>query len=193
MNDEPNYYAIIPANIRYDKNLTANAKLLYAEITALCQKEGYCWATNKYFQELYGVSQQTVSEWVRQLVNLKVITIEMDKKNNRRYIRLLLGGDYKKTCAPLQENLCTPLQENLYRNNTSVNNTSVNNSKNSKKVLIDEYFNFGDVEEVREIANTYEIRVLDNLQKFLINTFFGQEIDVDFIQKQAERFSGGTS
>jgi len=27
--EQPNYYAIIPANIRYDNNLKANEKLLY--------------------------------------------------------------------------------------------------------------------------------------------------------------------
>ena len=67
--DYPSYYAIIPANVRYDKKLTPNAKLLYSEITALCNKKGYCWSTNKYFAELYDVSNTSISKWISSLVD----------------------------------------------------------------------------------------------------------------------------
>ena len=54
MNEEnkSNYYAIIPAVVRYDNKLTDKAKLLYGEITCLSNKEGYCFATNNYFANL---------------------------------------------------------------------------------------------------------------------------------------------
>ena len=36
------YYAVIPATILFNKDLKANEKLLYAIITILSNKEGYC-------------------------------------------------------------------------------------------------------------------------------------------------------
>lgn len=67
--DNKSYYAIIPANIRYDQELSANAKLLYGEITALCNEKGFCWASNEYFEELYGVGKRSVQRWIDSLVD----------------------------------------------------------------------------------------------------------------------------
>lgn len=91
--NESNYYAIIPATVRYDKNLTASAKLLYAEITSLTHKTGYCYATNEYFAELYGVNQNTVREWLVQLekagyINREIVYKENTKEVSERRIRI---------------------------------------------------------------------------------------------------------
>ena len=63
------YYGILPAEVRYDKELPANAKLLFVEITSLCRLQGYCWATNAYFAELLGATERTVTRWVKILCN----------------------------------------------------------------------------------------------------------------------------
>ena len=49
MNEEnkSNYYAVIPATIRYSKDLRPAEKLLYGEITALTNIKGYCYASNR--------------------------------------------------------------------------------------------------------------------------------------------------
>lgn len=67
MSEKTNYYAIIPAPVRYDKDLIPSAKLLYGEITALSTQEGYCWATNKHFADLYKTSEKTITRWVKSL------------------------------------------------------------------------------------------------------------------------------
>ena len=63
---KPNYYAILSAEVRYS-DITPNAKLLYAEITAFCNMNGECFASNRYFSELYGKSKVTISNWIRDI------------------------------------------------------------------------------------------------------------------------------
>lgn len=63
------YYGILPAEVRYDKELPANAKLLFVEITSLCRLQGYCWATNAYFADILGATERTVTRWVKILCN----------------------------------------------------------------------------------------------------------------------------
>lgn len=86
---EPAYYAIIPASVRYDPELRPSAKLLYGELTALCDKTGYCWASNRYFAELYRLSDKTVSELMLQLekrghIRREVIRSEKNEVVQRR-------------------------------------------------------------------------------------------------------------
>jgi DNA-binding PadR family transcriptional regulator len=84
MEEKKSYYAIIPANVRYDKNINANAKLLYGEITALCNEKGFCWASNKYFADLYGVSETSVSLWIKKLVDNGYIESEIENNFDRK-------------------------------------------------------------------------------------------------------------
>jgi hypothetical protein len=63
--NKPTYYAVIPAEVRYSKNLTPNAKLLYAEITALCNMNGKCTASTEYFCKLYEVSRISIQKWLK--------------------------------------------------------------------------------------------------------------------------------
>ena len=47
MNEESKigYYAVIPSTVLFNEELKSNEKLLYAVITALANKEGYCYAS----------------------------------------------------------------------------------------------------------------------------------------------------
>lgn len=140
-NENSSYYAIIPASVRYDKDLSANAKLLYGEITALCNKEGYCWATNNYFAKLYNVSARSIQTWLKQLINKGYIksksVINKNVESERRYLYICdsnFADTTKKTSYPHEEIFTPSHEENFAHNNTSMNNTNNISSSDDKGI-----------------------------------------------------------
>lgn len=134
------YYAIIPANVRYNDNLTPNAKLLYGEITALCNEKGFCWASNAYFSDLYKVSKVSISKWINQLKENDFIKIQYiidNKKIQQRKIKITplkeILTPLTKVNAPLKEKL----KDNIY---STINNNTINNSLTSKNVKSEKDF-----------------------------------------------------
>lgn len=88
MNEENkvNYYSVIPATVRYDKRLKFAERLLYGEITALANSNGFCYAKNRYFADLYEVTTGTVSKWISHLQELGYIKVEIIKNEKQEII-----------------------------------------------------------------------------------------------------------
>lgn len=114
------YYAVIPATVRYDKNIMTGAKLLYGEITALCNEKGYCWATNEYFANLYGVNKRTIINWIKSLADAGYIQTDIKYKDgtkqiDKRMISLPYTPISKKEvkCAEPQKRECIPSEKNF--------------------------------------------------------------------------------
>ena len=133
MKEQPNYYAILSAEVRYDNRLKANVKLLFAEITALSNMNAECFASNKYFADLYGKSKTSISVWISELVKFGYIKVHYTYKVGtkeilNRYISILKGG--------IQENLNTPYKKTSKSNTTSINTMIVNNKGSFVKPLI---------------------------------------------------------
>lgn len=84
--EKPNYFAIMPASVRYDKNLKPMEKIIYSEITALVNPKGYCYATNSYFANLYEVHKKTVAHWISNLTNLGYLKVEMILKKGGKEV-----------------------------------------------------------------------------------------------------------
>lgn len=108
--NRPNFYAVIPASIRYCKNLEPNAKLLYGEITALCSKEGYCWASNKYFYELYDVSERSIRNWLSALMREGFIRIEITTKGGQTIRKIWITDVCTKLPPPRQKSAAPPAE-----------------------------------------------------------------------------------
>lgn len=93
----PGYYAVIPADVRYDDNIPPNAKLLYGEISALIGPEGYCFATNQYFANLYQCTVKSISRLISKLEDEGYIRLEMERGKNGQVERRKL---YLSVSAP---------------------------------------------------------------------------------------------
>lgn len=137
MEEKPNYYSVLPANVRYDQDLQPNAKLLYSEITSLCNHNGYCFAGNNYFAKLYNVDKATISRWISKLANKKHIFIKMIKNKTTGAIekRIICLGN-----IPIDEIINTYMQKNQYPIDEKVkdNNTSNNSSNNIEDEFTEE-------------------------------------------------------
>ena len=149
--EEPNYYAVIPSEVRYDTELKDKAKLLYGEITSLSNKDGCCYASNRYFAELYGVSQTTISLLIKNLIDRGYITSEIIYKENtkeilNRYLRIIKDPYLRNLKYPYLKNLKYPIKEKLKDNNTSINNKESNNIN----IITKERFKKPTIEEIRE-------------------------------------------
>lgn len=112
MEQVANYYAIIPACVRYDNTLKPNEKLLYGEITALCNEEGYCWATNEYFAQLYEVHTKTISQWINELKEKGYLRVELVRNEKTKAIEKRIISINKKADIAIKENNITSTGEN---------------------------------------------------------------------------------
>ena len=153
------YYAIIPAYIRYNKELKFGERLMYGEITALSNKEGYCYAKNKYFADLYDVSQSTISRWISHLAELNSIKVEVIRNEKKEIIerRIYL------TDTPYMQNCTYPYtQKNQYpiRKKRKDNNININ--------MLDSFYNYiiNKEEKIPKEFENLEVQILDVLEKY---------------------------
>ena len=123
MKEKPSYYAIIPAEVRYSKKLTPNAKLLYAEITALCNMNGKCTASTEYFCRLYEVSRVSIQKWLKNL----------EENNYIKRVNIYLQGS-KQIDTRVITLINTPSKEK-FTDNTNINITNTNLTDSNKKAF----------------------------------------------------------
>lgn len=129
----PSYFAVIPADVRYDENLPANAKLLYGEIAALTGATGFCYASNAYFASVYKMSERTISSLIGKLQEQKYLEVVLEKDPQTgqivgRQIFLKVSSSDER---PVEEIFYTPRKyfregvEKIFQKNNSsnINNT----------------------------------------------------------------------
>ena len=169
---QANYYAVIPAPVRYNKKLKYPERLLYGEITALSNRYGYCFASNKYFASLYDVVPETVSRWISHLKECGYIDVNIIKNENNQIIerRIYIIDKINNTyCLNNQYPSCVKNQEGIDK---KVKHNNINNKIDRSfyyviKNEIENYkeFNINERKEFIKNIETLELNYNEEITK----------------------------
>lgn len=140
---KPAFWAVIPASVLFSAQLRPNAKLLYGVVTLLQESSGYCYASNRYLGNLFGLQPETITGLLNNLVDAGLIATDVvrDPETNEVLERRIwtvaqipavippspknIGeGSPKKIREASPKNLGDPPRKKSEENNTSINNTS---------------------------------------------------------------------
>ena len=165
------YYAIIPAYIRYNKELKFAERLMYGEITALSNKEGYCFASNRYFADLYGVSQSTISRWISHLAELGSLHVEIIRNDKKEIVErriYVIDNPYMQNNQyPYVQNstypICRKSKDNIINNNML--DSFFNYIINKEKKIPKEFENLES--QILEVLENYEMIFTEEILKYM--------------------------
>lgn len=137
----PTFYAIVPANVRYNDKLSDSEKIFYAELNALTNAYGYCNARNRYFCDLYDVDRRTIARWLNKLSELGFIKLTYENCERRICLQfnpllqnvdnsigtdIYLGLDGTKMSHPWDKNVPGDFINNIY-NKIDLLNKNISN------------------------------------------------------------------
>ena len=175
---QANYYAVIPAPVRYNKKLKYPERLLYGEITALSNRYGYCFASNKYFASLYDVVPETVSRWISHLKECGYIDVNIIKNENNQIIerRIYIIDKINNTyCLNNQYPSCVKNQEGIDK---KVKHNNINNK-------IDRLFYYvikNEIENYKEFNINERKEFIKNIETLELN--YNEEITKNMAEER---------
>lgn len=87
------FFSVISGQVRYDKETPFGHKCLFAEITAILNMYGQCFASNEHFARILDVSERTIKRWLKDLsdrghISLKYVYRPNTKEIQKRYITI---------------------------------------------------------------------------------------------------------
>lgn len=136
--ERPSYWAVVPAPVRYDTAIPANAKLLYAELSSLTNEKGYCFASNAYFAANFSMTDTSVRRLLKALADRGFIRIDVvrDKKTNQVKERKIYVGLNPAASVPPSAQNCAEGSEQKSAEGSAQNCSALimyNNKNNNNK------------------------------------------------------------
>ena len=194
--ENPNYYAIIPANVRYDDRLRANEKLLYGELVALSNKDGKCWASNSYFAKIYKVGTSTISTWINNLAENGYVVLTYVYRAGTKEIEkreITINEILPNVNRGIHKN-AIPIHKKIkgYSQNRKENNTSINKEEEEKENIKEKVKSTN--EDFGKVINFYEQNmslitptVSEDIEKYLYQDKLKADLIIACIKEAVDR------
>lgn len=125
----------IPAEIWLDKSLSANEKVLYAEIDSFTSNDKACYISNEYIANLLGISETNASKALNSLIKKGYVVVEKFD-GRRRYIRAKQKSNDKADLS------ISTMQDCQKRQDTNTITIKEEENKKDKSFLSKKDFNF---------------------------------------------------
>jgi len=150
INQSPGYWSILTASVRYSDKLTDFEKVLFSDISALSNKNGYCNASNAYFSRVFKKTIRSIRMSIKHLIENKFLNSEFiyDKQTKEIIERRLFiachsmamgmeknflgwgkkfpGGREKNFLGGREKNFLGGGEKNFLDNNININNINMN-------------------------------------------------------------------
>lgn len=125
----------IPAEIWLDKSLSANEKVLYAEIDSFTSNDKACYISNEYIANLLGISETNASKALNSLIKKGYVVVEKFD-GRRRYIMAKQNNNNKADLS------ISTMQDCQKRQYTNTNTIKEEENKKDKSFLLKKGFDF---------------------------------------------------
>jgi hypothetical protein len=124
MNNQKNYYAVIPSALLCRKDINDKGKLLIALINNLSNEKGYCWANNHYLADSLGCDERTIQRTIAALEKQKIVSrvMKLDSSGNLEFRALTVIDPMTNFVPPNDKNGLNPYDKSVIHNNKDINN-----------------------------------------------------------------------
>lgn len=164
MNEESKigYYAVIPSTVLFNEELKSNEKLLYAVITALANKEGYCYASNNYLADLFNSKAHTISNWISHFNKLNFVYVDLIRNNKNEIIQRRIYINDIPYVTKMTYPYTIKMSEGM----------SQKRQDNNINIKIDRLFNYiikKESENPENMTSVQEVKFMEILEKLELN------------------------
>ena len=115
-------YGIVPKSVMQDKDLNIAAKAVYAYFCSYTGTGDCCFPTRKKICFDLGISNDSLSKYIRQLVDNGYLLVEQVKENGRFSHNIYTLPDVKLPCPKISDTEDTEYGKMDTKNNNSKNN-----------------------------------------------------------------------